>query len=184
MIPVRRLCFTRSSDSPQKYNDYFEVPINLDVILFIVHGLVQAEGFFNIDLSKIIMAIIIHSFEEDSSSWFKFGCIDITEWHLNNKMVIYLESVIYSSWFTFSGYVIITLVLCEMRQDCDKAIHGSGLADVNIIFSNVSIARDCPISKLMLFIRRMIRYVICSSLCHLLSLATTSPNLTFNIPNI
>ncbi|EFO14327.1 hypothetical protein LOAG_14196 [Loa loa] len=44
---VKRLCVIRPTDSPQKYNDYFEFPIGPDMMLFTVHGLVQTEGIFD-----------------------------------------------------------------------------------------------------------------------------------------
>ncbi|VIO89329.1 Uncharacterized protein BM_BM2 [Brugia malayi] len=43
-IQLKRFDFDWERDSPQKYNDYFEFPIDLDMMPFTVHGLAQAEG--------------------------------------------------------------------------------------------------------------------------------------------
>ncbi|KAM3727860.1 putative ubiquitin carboxyl-terminal hydrolase FAF-X [Dirofilaria immitis] len=43
-IQLKRFDFDWERDSPQKYNDYFEFPLDLDMMPFTVHGLAQAEG--------------------------------------------------------------------------------------------------------------------------------------------
>ncbi|EFO24354.2 hypothetical protein LOAG_04131 [Loa loa] len=43
-IQLKRFDFDWERDSPQKYNDYFEFPIDLDMMPFTAYGLAQAEG--------------------------------------------------------------------------------------------------------------------------------------------
>uniref|UniRef100_A0A0R3RYZ8 USP domain-containing protein n=1 Tax=Elaeophora elaphi TaxID=1147741 RepID=A0A0R3RYZ8_9BILA len=43
-IQLKRFDFDWERDSSQKYNDYFEFPLDLDMMPFTVHGLAQAEG--------------------------------------------------------------------------------------------------------------------------------------------
>ncbi|CAG9536041.1 unnamed protein product [Cercopithifilaria johnstoni] len=43
-IQLKRFDFDWERDSSQKYNDYFEFPIDLDMMPFTVHGLAQTEG--------------------------------------------------------------------------------------------------------------------------------------------
>ncbi|VDM98498.1 unnamed protein product [Thelazia callipaeda] len=45
-IQLKRFDFDWERDVPQKYNDYFEFPILLDMMPFTVYGLAQAEGEF------------------------------------------------------------------------------------------------------------------------------------------
>ncbi|KAL3990716.1 Ubiquitin carboxyl-terminal hydrolase family protein [Acanthocheilonema viteae] len=43
-IQLKRFDFDWERDSSQKYNDYFEFPIDLDMMPFTVHGLAQTDG--------------------------------------------------------------------------------------------------------------------------------------------
>uniref|UniRef100_A0A0N5A9B1 USP domain-containing protein n=1 Tax=Syphacia muris TaxID=451379 RepID=A0A0N5A9B1_9BILA len=112
-IQLKRFDFDWERDLPQKYNDYFEFPLELDMMPYTAEGLASSEGISsNVvalssdkDLPRKIKStfyrlrgVTVHSGQangghyysfirssDDGGQWYKFDDIDVTKWDLSKE---------------------------------------------------------------------------------------------------